>query len=152
VAWALLGSRLLVVRSVQVTGNHLVSKAEVVAAAQIPAGLPLARVNTAAAAHRVERIAQVASAQVTRRGPDRILISVRERTPSFAAPVQPRLLAGPRLPAAQGFDLVDNSGVVVRQVMKQPPGMPLFVPSGPLPGNPGLRAAAAVFRGLPAGI
>ena len=30
--------------------------------------------------------------------------------------------------------------------------MPVFIPSGPLPGNPGLRAAAAVLRGLPAGI
>ena len=56
VAWALLGSRLLVVRSVQVTGTGpQVSRAQVLAAARIPAGLPLIRVNTAAVAQRVER-------------------------------------------------------------------------------------------------
>ena len=50
-------------------------------AADIPAGLPLIRVNAAAVAHRVEQIRQVQSAQVTREWPDKVLISVTERTP-----------------------------------------------------------------------
>ena len=54
-AWALLGSSLLVVRHVRVTGNRLVPAAQVRSAAGIRAGQPLAQVNTAAAAHRVER-------------------------------------------------------------------------------------------------
>jgi hypothetical protein len=59
VAWALLGSRLLVVRSVQVTGTGpQVSRAQVLAAARVPAGLPLIRVNTAAVAQRVGGIRQ----------------------------------------------------------------------------------------------
>jgi cell division protein FtsQ len=159
VAWALLGSHFLVVRSVQVTGTHLVPKSEVIAAAHIPLGLPLVRVNTAAAARRVERITQIASAQVTRQWPDRILIAVRERTPVVA------------VPAHRGFYLVDGSGVVVRQVTKRPRGIPLFILpgspldaagppaaaplftlSGPRLWNPGLRAAVAVLRELPAGI
>src|SRR5262249_43169499 len=65
VAWALLGSRLLIVRSVQVTGaGQQVSRAQVLAAARIPAGLPLIRVNTAAVTQRVDGIRQVESAQV----------------------------------------------------------------------------------------
>jgi cell division protein FtsQ len=135
--WALYGSRLLVVRSIQVTGTHLVPKSEVLAAAGIPEGLPLMRVNTGAAASRVDRITQVQSAQVTRNWPDGVVITVRERTPALAVPV------------AGGFDLVDPSGVVVRQVTKQPGRLPRFVPAGPLTGNPGVRAAASVLRELP---
>ena len=48
VAWALLDSRFFVVRSVHVTGTHLVTGAEVRSAAAIPPGLPLIRVNSAA--------------------------------------------------------------------------------------------------------
>ena len=43
-AWVLFGSRLLVVRSVAVTGTHHVPAAEVLAAADVPAGMPLIRV------------------------------------------------------------------------------------------------------------
>ena len=78
VAWALLGSRFLVVRSVQVTGTGpQVSRAQVLAAARIPAGLPLIRVNTAAVAQRVDGIRQVQSAQVSRNWPHTVVISVR---------------------------------------------------------------------------
>ena len=60
VGWALLDSRFFVVRSVTVTGTHLVTGAEVRSAAAIPPGLPLIRVNGATIAHRVEQIRQVA--------------------------------------------------------------------------------------------
>jgi cell division protein FtsQ len=139
--WLLYGSRFLVVRSVQVTGTHLVPAAEVLAAAAIPPGQPLIRVDTAAAASRVERITQVQSAQVSRQWPDGVLITVHERTAALAIP----LVGG-------GFALVDSAGVVVQQVRAQPPGIPRFIPAGPLAGNPGVRAAASVLRQLPAGI
>jgi cell division protein FtsQ len=140
VVWALLGSRFLVVRSIQVTGNHLVPKSEVLAEAQIPMGLPLVRVSTSAVARRVESITQVQSARVTRDWPDRIVITVLERTPALA------------IRAGTGFDLVDASGVVVRQVTRKPAGMPLFTPAGAVLGNPGVRATVAVLADLPAAI
>jgi cell division protein FtsQ len=140
-AWLLLGSRFLAVRSVQVTGTHLVPKSEVLAAAAIPQGQPLIRVDAGAVAGRIERIPQVQSAQVSRQWPDGVLITVQERTPALAVP----LVGG-------GFALVDASGVVVQQVKAQPPGIPRFIPAGPLPGNPGLRAAATVLRQLPPAI
>lgn len=138
--WVLFDSRLLVVRVIQVTGTHLVPKSEVLAAAGIPQGVPLIRVNTGAAASRVDRITQVQSAQVSRSWPDGVVITVRERQPALAVPV------------TGGFDLVDPSGVVVQQVKKQPRRLPQFIPVGPLPGNPGVRAAASVLRELPHGI
>jgi cell division protein FtsQ len=138
--WVLYGSRLLVVRSVEVTGTHLVPKSEVLAAVGIPPGLPLMRLNTGAVASRVDRIAQVQSAQVTRNWPDGVVIAVQERQPALAVPV------------AGGFDLVDPTGVVVQQVKKQPRRLPQFIPAGPLPGNPGVRAASGVLRELPRSI
>jgi cell division protein FtsQ len=136
--WALLGSSLLVVRHEQVTGNRLVPAAEVLAAAHIRRGTPLESVNTAAAARRVERIAQVLSATVSRSWPDTIVIAVRERTPELA------------VPSAGGFGLIDADGVMVRWMRHRPSWMPLLIsPSPLLPGSPGLRAAVSVLRQLP---
>ena len=79
VGWALLDSRFFVVRSVAVTGTHLVTGAEVRSAAAVPLGLPLIRLNSAMIAHRVEQIRQVESAQVSRDWPDGVTITVIER-------------------------------------------------------------------------
>ena len=141
VAWALLGSRLLVVRSVTVTGTHLVPAAEVAAAADVPLGTPLVRVNTGQVARRVEGIRQVASATVTKDWPDGLTITVRERTPVVAV----RMTGG-------GYDLVDPTGVIVRWVAVKPAAMPLYqatVSGGALRGDPGLTTAAAVLSELP---
>jgi cell division protein FtsQ len=142
VGWALLESRFFVVRGVQVTGTHLVTPAQVRGAADIPAGLPLIRVNDAAVAHRVEQLRQVQSAQVTRDWPDKVLISVTERVPALAVPV------------SQGYDLIDKYGVVVETVSQQPLDTPtLDLPAGSQPaalrGNPAVYAAAVVVRELP---
>jgi cell division protein FtsQ len=153
VAWALLGSRFLIVRSVQVTGTGpMVSRAQVIAAAQIRPGLPLIRVNTSAVAHRVSRIRQVQSAQVSRKWPNAVVISIRLRTPVFAVAVH------------GGYALVDAFGVDVRDSARRPQGLPLLNPATgingaggaggaagvtSLRGSPVPRAAAAVLRELP---
>jgi cell division septal protein FtsQ len=130
VAWALLGSRLLVVRSVQVTGTgngSEVSRAQVLGAAQIPHGLPLIRVNTSAAARRVGQLHDVQSAQVSRGWPDAIVISVRLRTPVFAVAVP------------GGYEVVDAFGVDMRFSAHRPAGYPLLTvgsaASAPWPGQ-----------------
>jgi cell division protein FtsQ len=140
VAWALLGNRLLVVRSVTVTGTHLVSPAQVIAAADVPLGTPLTRVNPGAVTRRVETIPQVASATVSEDWPDHVTIAVTERVPVLAA----RMAGG-------GYDLLDSSGVIVRTAKTRPRGLPVFVT--PLPGSalradPGVAAAAAVLTEL----
>ncbi len=149
IAWVLLGSKLLVVRSVVVTGTHLVPASQVRAAAAIPAGVPMIRVDTGAAASRVEAITQVQSAQVSQSWPDRIVITIRERTPVLAAAV-------PASPSAGGgFDLIDAAGVVVRSVRVRPAGMPVYWTSaapGPLRGDPSVAAGVTVLHELPAQI
>ncbi len=140
VGWALLGSRLLVVRSVTVTGTHLVSRAQVLAAADVPHGTSLIGVNTGQIARRVEAIRQVASASVAKDWPDRLVITVKERVPVVAVGM-----------AGGGYDLVDPAGVVVRWAGTPPAGLPLYLTSLPgsaLRGDQGLATAAAVLAEL----
>jgi cell division protein FtsQ len=152
IAWALLGSKLLVVRSVVVNGTDVVPVSQVLAAAAIPVGVPMIRVDTGAAASRVEAITQVQSAQVTKSWPDRIVITVRERTPVLAVAV-PASASGPG--SAGGFSLIDASGIVVRSVRVKPAGMPVYgtpIPPGTLRGSPSVAAAVAVLHEVPAPI
>jgi len=143
-AWVLFGSRLLVVRSVVVTGTHLVPRSEIFAVAGVEPGMPLIRVNPARIAARIDTIRQVRGAQVTRSWPDRVVIVVRERTPALALAVPDG-----------GYDLVDADGVVVLQAASRPADLPLYRTTAPvasLRGDPDLAAAAAVFGELPAGL
>ena len=152
IAWALLGSKLLVVRSVVVTGTDVVPVSQVRAAAAIRVGVPMIRVDTGAAASRVEVITQVQSAQVSRSWPDRIVITVRERTPVLAVAVPPSV-SGAGSPG--GFSLIDATGVVVRSVRVKPAGMPVYgtpLPPGALRGSPSVAAAVAVLHEVPAPI
>jgi cell division protein FtsQ len=142
IAWVLLGSRVFVVRSVVVTGTRLVPKAEVLGVAGVRLGTPLIRVNTAQIAARVAAIRQVQSADIATSWPDRVVITVRERTPALAV-------------AAPGgvFDLVDADGVLVQRAASRPSGIPLYLATAPvtaLAGDPDVGAAAAVVGELPA--
>ena len=143
-AWALFGSQLLAVRSVVVSGTHLVPASEVLAIAGVEPGTPLIHVNTGQIAARVDAIRQVRSAQVTRSWPDRVVIVVRERTPALAVPAP-----------GGGFDLVDPAGVIVLWAATKPGDLPLYPAIAPvtlLRGDPDLGAAAAVLGELPAGL
>ena len=140
VAWLLLGDRVFVVRSVTVSGTRLVSTAQVIAAADVPLGTPLSRVNAGAVTQRVEAIRQVASATVTLDWPDHVAIAVTERVPVMAV----RMAAG-------GYDLVDPSGVIVRLATAKPTGLPLFTTSltgSALRADPGVEAVSAVLAEL----
>ena len=153
ISYIFLGPKVLVVRSVVVSGTHLVPASQVRAAAAIPAGEPLLRVNTGAAARRVEAITQVQSAQVNKSWPDRILITVQERTPVLAV-ARPGA-AGSTSAAGGGYDLIDASGVIVRTAQAKPRGMAVFWPPVPvtaLRDSPSVAAAAAVLREVPAWI
>jgi len=140
IAWALLGSSLLVVRSVRVTGSA-VPRATVLAAAGIRTGTPLIRIDTGAVARRVERITQVQSARVRLSWPDAVVIWTRQRTAVFA------------MPAHHGYNLVDSYAVVLRWSATQPPGLVrLSQPgsmAGPLRRNRSVLAAGSVVRNLP---
>jgi cell division protein FtsQ len=139
IAWALLGSSLLVVRSVQVNGAPRVSRTAVLAAAGIKLGTPLIRIETGAIARRVERVTAVQSARVSRSWPDGVVIWITGRTAVFAAP------------ARGGYDLVDRFGVVLGWRSRRA-GLPVLRSAGPataLRGRPSVFAAGTVVAGLP---
>ena len=142
-AWALLGSSLLVVRSVRVTGNgQVVSTGQVLAAARVTLGQPLIRVDTGAISRRVEQLRQVQSAQVSKGWPTTLVITVQLRKPAFALPVH------------GGYALLDPYGVNIRDVTRKPAGLPVLTvntTSRSLRGSPAVRAAAKVLGELPRG-
>ena len=140
VSWVLLGDKVFVVRSVTVTGTRLVSTSAVIAAADVPVGTPLTRVDAGAVTRRVESIRQVASATVTLDWPDHVAIAVTERVPAMAV----RMAGG-------GYDLVDPTGVIVRWASAKPAGLPLFTTAlsgAALRGDPGVAAVAGVLAEL----
>jgi cell division protein FtsQ len=142
--WALLGSRLLVVRVISVTGTRLVPTAQVISAAGVPSGTPLIRVDPAQVAAKVEAIRQVASARVTKDWPDGLSITVRERVPAMTV----RMSGG-------GYDLIDPDGVVVTWQAAKPAGLPLLataVPGSRLRGDPGVATVAQVLASLPSSL
>jgi cell division protein FtsQ len=127
-----------VVRSVRVLGTgRSVSVAQVLAAAHVPHGTPLIRVDTGAIARQVERLRQVQSAVVSKDWPSTVVIAVRPRIPVFAVRV------------AGGYALVDRFGVSIRDVVGRPAGFPLLSAGSSLRGNPAVQAAAAVLAELP---
>lgn len=141
IGWALLGSSLLVVRSVRTTGPGRIPRALVLAAAGIRRGTPLVRIDTGAVARRVERITQVQSARVTRSWPDAIVIWTQRRTAVFA------------VPRRGGCYLIDSYGVVLGRTSKAPARLVVLrSPGGPvaaLRGNPAVRTGGAVIKELP---
>lgn len=138
--WLVLGSGVLAVRSVVVTGAQRLSAAEVRAAAGVPVGSALATVDTGTVARRVAALPPVASVRVDRRWPGTLVVAVRERQPVAA------------LTTGDAVVLLDGSAVAFATVPSRPAGvLPLRVP-GPVPG-PGqasARAALQVLTALPA--
>jgi cell division protein FtsQ len=137
VAWVLLGSRLLVVRHVEVTGTHLAPRDRVVAAAGIDLGTPMARLATGTVQSRVERLREVESAKIERHWPGTVRIVVRERAPVAV------FERGGR------FQLLDEHGVTVADGPSRPAGLPTLTVASPGPSDRATLAALSVLSDLP---
>lgn len=136
--WWVWAGPLLAVRSIQVDGISLLPAAQVAQAAGVAAGTPLLQVDVAAAEAAVARLPQVASVEVTRSWPDRLVITVAERVPvAVVGRVGERAL-------------VDVEGVLFDAVTGAPPPgvVPLDV-ADPGPDDPVTRAALRAITALP---
>ncbi|RLP12502.1 cell division protein FtsQ/DivIB [Propionibacterium australiense] len=98
--WLVGFSPLLVVDDVEVTGTALTSPDDVVAAAAVPTGTPLARVDAGAVTGRVEQLTTVADARLVRAWPRTVRIEITERTAVYQIAQDP------------GYGQVDAEGVV----------------------------------------
>lgn len=109
--WVVGFSAALAVTAVSVTGTSVLTAEQVTAAAQVPMGTPLVRLDVAAIEKRVALLKPVASVQVTRSLPHKVTIAVTERRAVYA------------VSAGSGFDLVDATGVPYTSVMDVPAGL-----------------------------
>ena len=133
--WLLLGTSVLGVRDVEVTGTSRLDPAEIRQLAAIEPGTPLATLDTGSVADRVLRLPAVRTVDVQRSWPRGVTIEVTERT---AAAVQLR---------GQAYVLVDRDGIAFAPVDRRPRGLPLVsAPSDA--GPPALRAALGVLGQL----
>lgn len=138
VAWILLAGPLLAVRTVRVDGAVALSDAQVVSAAGVQEGTPLARVDTAAAAARVAQLPQVDSVEVTRGWPGTVVVTLAERVP--VAVVEQ---AGTR-------QLVDARGVVFDTITGDPPrGVVALDVEDPGPDDAATTTALGALTALP---
>jgi len=111
-AYLLLVSAVLGVRSVDVLGTDVLSADEVRAAAGVPAGEPMLRLDVGAVADRVRRLSPVLAVHVERSWPSTVTVRVTERVPLAFTP------------AAGGARLVDSEGTEFATVAIPPSGVP----------------------------
>ena len=135
--WIVYGTSLLGVRDVRVVGAQVLGAREVEVAAAVPMNEPLARVDLTAVRARVQRLAAVDRAIVSRRWPSTVVVEVIERTPVAAVPT-----------GGGKFQLIDGDGVAYRTVPELPDGLPVARLTAPAPGDVNTRAALTVLASL----
>ena len=136
VVWLVFFSSALAVKVVEVDGARSLTDAEVRAVAAVPGGQPLARVDLEAIRARVQALAVVRSAEVTRQWPDSIRITLEERVAVAVVEIGGRLRG------------MDEDGVVFRDYAQAPGDLPRVRTSSGT-GTDALREAAQVVSALP---
>src|SRR5206468_1697138 len=126
-AWVLLMSPLLAVRTVAVSGTTRLSPQQVRAAADVARGTPLARVDAAAVVRRVESLRAVAEVRVSRAWPSTLKLQVIERKPVVG------------IVTKDGVTLVDTAGVPFAAAPALPPGVVRLQVARPGPNDPTTR-------------
>ncbi|WP_214369445.1 cell division protein FtsQ/DivIB [Pseudonocardia sp. H11422] len=125
------------VEQVEVTGALTLPVPDVLAAAAVEPGSPLAGVDVVAVADRVAALPGVARADIRRNWPHTVTIAVTERVAMA--------LAG----TTQGLFLVDGTGVAFRPAPEVPPPLPRLVVGSVGPDDPETTAALGVLAALP---
>ncbi|TCP45408.1 cell division protein FtsQ [Tamaricihabitans halophyticus] len=141
VAYLLLFSGVLGVRSVEVDGTTGLSKHEVRAAAEVPMGQPMLRVDTDELATRVvDKLPRAATAEVSRSWPSTLQIQVTERVPIaiFEADDGPRL--------------VDKHSVAFKPAGDVPKGLPRLELDAVSPEDRISTAVIKSLRSMPEGL
>jgi cell division protein FtsQ len=135
--WVVGFTSVLGVRTVAVSGVRALSADEVRSVAAVPAGQPLARLDTAAVAERVRSLAGVARVAVSRSWPGTVRITVTER---HGVAVVRRDGAG---------WLIDGGGVVFQRLPAGRRTLPLLEVPAAGPDDPATRAALSALTALP---
>lgn len=137
--WLVFFSSQLTAREVDVTGTQTLGKGRIERTAEVPTGTPLARVDLAAIRARVEALAAVRRAEVSRAWPHTVHIEVIERTPVAV------------IDRGSGLQALDSEGVLFGGYDARPKHLPL-VRTEPDTRGEALVEAGRVISALPAGI
>ena len=137
--WLVFVGSFLTVQQVQVQGESLLTRQQILAAAQVPDGAHLVEVDLGAIRSRVGALAPVRRVDVSRDWPHGVLIKVTERTPVAVVEIGGR------------FHAMDADGVLFRDYLRPPPGMPRVVSSADID-SAALAEAARVIAALPAAL
>jgi cell division protein FtsQ len=135
--WVLLASPWLAVDKVAITGTDRTTPQQVLKAAAVPAGTPLARVGASAVAARVRALPAVADVEVSRGWPRTLELVVTERV-AVAGVLRGRTV-----------DLLDGQGVLFAQAPVMPTGVLRLQVDEPGPADPSTRDALSVLGALP---
>ena len=134
VVWLFGFSSALEVQQTRVEGLGEADTETVLAAAAVPTGLPLARIDTTAIGSRVEQVPFVRQVSVSRGWPHTVVVAVQPRIPVLVLKSQ-----------AGTWHLVDDQGMNFREVTETPSGLPVVdAGSGP-PTAAGLRAVVEML-------
>jgi cell division protein FtsQ len=135
--WLVYWGPVFVVKDVAVQGVSASAADEIRAAAAVPHGAQLARLDLSGAQRRVARIRDVRSAQVVRSWPDGVTITVTLRQPVAV------------VKDARGvLHLADSTGTTYAEVSSAPKDLPLVSADATDPAA--VQAVVAVLAGLPA--
>jgi cell division protein FtsQ len=137
--WLVFVSSVLTVKHVEVQGESLLSRRQVLAAAQVPQGTHLAQLDLEAIRSRVAALAPVRRVDVSRDWPDGVLIRVTERKAVAVVSI------------GGGYQAMDADGVLFRSYPRPPVGMPRVVSSAGT-SSAALAEAGRVISALPASL
>ena len=134
--WLVFVSSFLTVQQVQVQGESLLTRQQILTAAQVPDGAHLVEVDLGAIRARVGALAPVRRVDVSRDWPHGVLITVTERTPVAVVEIGGQ------------FHAMDADGVLFRDYLRPPPQMPRVVSTTDTD-SAALAEAARVIAALP---
>ena len=134
--WLVYFSSVLTVKRVDIEGNDLLTRNQVLRTARVPDGEQLARVDIDAIATRLRSLAAVRSVDVSRKWPDAVQIEIRERVAVAVIEIGGKLRG------------LDAEGVVFNDYAKAPPGLPRISSTSQTTPE-ALKEAATVVSALP---
>jgi cell division protein FtsQ len=134
--WLVYFSDVLTVKRVDIDGNELLTRTQVLTTARVPEGEQLARVDIDAITTRLRSLAAVRSVDVSRKWPDAVQIDIQERVAVAVIEIGGKLRG------------LDAEGVVFNDYAKAPPGLPR-VSSTSQTTPEALMEAATVVAALP---
>jgi cell division protein FtsQ len=141
VAWLVVQSPFLAVRTINVRGADAAGQLQVQQAAKVGHGAALLFVDTGAVAKRVETLSWVAKANVDKDLPNALTITVVQRRP--AAWVKRKVATGRPEDTVGAAVIVDRHGRVLGDAVTPPPGIPELKGITFIPGRGGqIRPAA----------